>query len=86
MRKALRLLLYVTFAVAAAVFWGAVLLFYVGISMGDGCISGMPCDRPPSVSRNVIGAACIFGSIPLTMFAFMFFRKGVLRLIPREPE
>lgn len=78
--KQLRYLAYLGFVVGAFVFWALFYVLVLGIFPfpvelvcalePDGC-------PPPSVWKQLLNIVVVFGTIPLTVLVFVFFRRWV---------
>lgn len=78
--KGLRYLAYLGFAVGAFVFWA---LFYMLVldvfpfPVEPACSVQPEGCPPPSVWQQLVNLVVVFGTLPLTAFVFMLFRRWV---------
>jgi hypothetical protein len=77
----LRYTAYLLFAAIALFVWLFVFLL-LGFAPGDPACVGDPngCP-PPSFVKQTISLLVIFGCIPLTVLVFIFFRRGIRRML-----
>lgn len=80
---------YIGFAIAALLFWcvyGLVVLEIYPFPVDRMCdLEGTPCPEPPLLIQ-ILKTASIWLAIPLTVLAFIFFRRFVRRRLGYDDE
>jgi hypothetical protein len=85
--RAHRYAYYLAFVLAAVLFWVIVYLFVLGAMPGDPACTFEPggCP-PPTLWRQLFNSIVIFGTIPVTVLSFVFYRRWVRRKLSLEDD
>jgi hypothetical protein len=82
--KGLRYLAYLCFAVAAFVFWALFYMLVLGVfpfPVEPACSLEPRGCPPPSALRQLLSLVVLFGTVPLTVFVFVFSRRWVRKQV-----
>jgi hypothetical protein len=82
--KGVRYLFYIAFAIVAFIFWALFYMLVMGVfpfpAEPECALQPAGCP-PPSVWEQLLNLVVGFGTIPLTVILFVFFRRWVRRMV-----
>ena len=87
MKRLARYLAYLAFLAFALVVVGLLPFWFLGNALGDPACHFEPGGCPqPSILHQALDVVLGIGSVPLTVVAFIFYRKFVHRLLDAQGE